>query len=408
MKGNKILRIVFSSMILMNCLVGYMSFLGQIKKADFGWDARLRHNEILCSHTLTNPYHVWDGTRFLPGFQPYWPQCDPKFNCNPIDRCVHAYPVWHTVFFWFYGWLPDDYFMGIMASVFGVCLCVIAIGTYKLMQRATDDPLTPTLGILALIACSMMQCFLSQNYSVMILALLILGAMALRRDRQVLAGVCWAVTMIKPQLAILFVWPLLIGRKIKVILVAALLCLLSAVLMASVYDEPLLELILQIPKAVKPYSIEPLVVTKFFAPLLGGAGNYVWMALCGMMCGMLCWFGRKQQDWIYRAMPVVLFIPVWTYNMPYDGVVEWIWYVGAFGMAVASGCRANIWRCYLLVAIICSQFCHFWDIAICFRLFNPAGLGWIYRALSGGNILLAFAMFIHLVRERHAIRIENH
>ena len=107
-----------------------------VEAVNFPHDLQLRRNEIRCAHQGVNSFRVWTREVVVPGFTPYGrPDMEKVERANESDATVHAYPPWHTAFFWFYGWLPWVLCVSLMSVAFGICGCRICNMDYAEGER---------------------------------------------------------------------------------------------------------------------------------------------------------------------------------------------------------------------------------------------------------------------------------
>lgn len=322
-----------------------------------GWDGNARRNEICLAHERINSFHVWDRTVSVKGFRPLGrPDMDDP-ACLPTDRVVHAYPVWHTCFFWFVGSMGNNIYVPAMYCLFGACLFFIISTAKKCFADFGTNAIWLTVGVVALLMHPISVCFFSLNYSVLILAVLLSMLIALENERPYLAGLCWALMMIKPQMAVLFFWPLLFRRQYKTITTAAVVCLGATVVMSIVYCESPIQLILQIPKIGAPYTLNTSgMVLSSCIHLFGGNVQWLWSVFCFAVCGLLSYL-LKERRMLECCVPAVVFVPLWTYSQPCDYIVLMLWYVVAFRLAFSETTRQRyLWMSYvdmiLLLALL--------------------------------------------------------
>ncbi len=199
---------------LWQVLTGVVSSLEFFPDHSFACDLRFRRNEVRCAHQGVNSFHIWNREISLSGFVPLKrPDKENVEKASEKDSRVHAYPPWHTAFFWFYGWLPELLCVSLMSVVFGVCLAFIVSEGFRLSKARFGHPGLVLYFSLAFISLHVFQCFIFLNYGVLILAAFLLMNRALEKNHTILAGLAWAVMMIKPQTGLLFAWPLFWHRR---------------------------------------------------------------------------------------------------------------------------------------------------------------------------------------------------
>ena len=211
----------------------------------------------------------------------------------------------------------------------------------------------------------------------------------------------------------LFFFPLLFGRKYKVILLAGTICFAATLWPAWVYHESPVELILQIPKIGVPYNREP-IVDKCLAPLIGKGATFVWAGVCAAICAVGSWIFRKSGSWLVRTLPVMWIFPLWTYSQNHDHLVAWslalVW-----GMLIMGIGRDKLSPVVRKVLYLCTGiqvawlvFSSGWHFCVAVKLFNPSGFGWIYVAtgtLRSWTVIPAILFIVLLPVERARARL---
>jgi hypothetical protein len=146
-------------------------------------------------------------------------------------------------------------------------------------------------------------------------------AYCLDRERQVLAGICWAMMMVKPQIALLFVVPLLIGKRYRAICVAAGICLLLTAVSAIVCGRSPVAMILAVGRCrgmfPKCYLLGP-VVTEWLhdiSPMLPHVLNVV---IGVLVCFVLSQRFRRFDGWLMKLLPAVMLCWLWSVSRFYD------------------------------------------------------------------------------------------
>lgn len=293
-------------------------------------DFNLRHNEICASHERIDPFRVWDGQveseKYIGRRRPDRPQPGPLL---PGQRMVHAYPPWHTTFFYFYGWIPNRT-AAVAFKVFNLALlAAMLVGLVRFCaQRKLSVPKT------CFVAASVCLYFHSQirlcigigNYGVLLAALAVLLFRFLDRGRQVPAGIVWALMMIKPQVSALLFWPLLFGKCYRAILVAAGICFAATLFPAWLYGESPLELVLQVPRIGAPYCLHGNFCGPFLRLarlFLGEASLGLTAAFFFLLGGLISFPARHCGKWWEKTIPAMIVVPYWTYAQRMDWVIAW-------------------------------------------------------------------------------------
>lgn len=345
-------------------------------------DISLRQAEIACSHEGVNPFRVWAHEVDSPRYAGH-PRPDFPAQATPGKRPVHAYPPWHTAFCWFYGWLPAAACAALVSLLSALGL---AAGVWWVANRVPRDRLLAAfalLGALFLVPASF--AFWTGNYGLVLLGLFLAFLWCMERDRTVLAGLCWALMLIKPQVAALLFWPLLFRRRFTTIAVAGLVCALATLWPAAVYRESPLALILQIPEIGKPYlHVTAGTIPNAICALAGEGGVLAWGALCVLACAALSFLTRSAPCWLLRCVPALIVFPVWTYSQPHDLAIQLPLYalllLAVFGKAPFPIPR---WGRRLACVAVWSAlfgrvFERAWQLANETRFVNLAGYDWLY------------------------------
>ena len=406
--NRKVLYVLSAVLVLSGLATSFR--MGRDGLHDGGCDLTCRINEVQCSHTGVNPFDVWD--------QKVTTECFRGLDRNdkppplPQDRhklVVHAYPPWHTTYCWFYGWLPRPITTALLGVVYGFSLVFLIVAIKRRISSfGFAQQVFVWSWLVAMLLGSLVSCFGSLQYSLPIAALALLMYDSLDRDRDCLAAVCWALMMVKPQVGALFFFPLLFGKKYKVILLAGAICFVATLWPAWVYRASPLELILQIPKIGAPYNQEP-IAGKVLAPLIGQIAVFFLAGVCAIICAVGSWLLRKSGSWMLRTLPVVWIFPLWTYSHNYDYLITWslalVWgmlLVGVGREALSPFAKKVLGVCtgIEIVWLVSSSVWHF---CIAVQFFNPSGFGWIYllaRTLQAWTVIPAVLFLVLLPVER--------
>lgn len=292
-------------------------------------DIRLRHNEICCAHEGVNSFRIWDGDVSHPDYLPIG-RPDKKVSCSPgATRLIHAYPAWHTAFFWFYGWVPQKNLVNCFFAVNVGLAVMIGFLFWFNFYGGWKIKLCIAGGLLVFCWRPLQSFFWEAlNYQVLILALSLL--LVVFRVRSNLAGgLAYAVMMIKPQSAVLFGWLLVVRRRWLVIAVAAALCVGGLLFTSHALSENPITLILQIPQIGKPYVLYPGSNNIFSCVFsrLGEVGFVVWQILFFLLCGWTTWKLREDKSHLVQLLPMSVAVHIWTYSQVADWLLAWPLYL---------------------------------------------------------------------------------
>jgi len=287
-----------------------------------GFDFQLRYNEMTAVVEGTDPYLIWSGEVADARFYPY---NHPEMRVRPERLPVHAYTPWSYAyvmpFFKLFSragaWMAFR-----IAQVFALVL--IAAFAYIRCKAVRSNRVDGSLGVAAAFAFGLTYgvAFKLGNYSILIVALMILMLVFLNRGRDVLSGVCWALVMSKPQCAVLMAIPLLLHRKWKVIVTAVVVCSLAALIPAYICGRSPIEMILQVRKlGIGVYGGETALFPNFLVNLIFGPGHIedrevllpIHAAVGISLCAIASWSVRKSKDWLVLLSPAILFPMTMTY-----------------------------------------------------------------------------------------------
>jgi hypothetical protein len=175
------------------------------------FDFNLRMNEIQCVLNGVNPFQIWNEEIVLPPYVSNFPKKPTPEGC--IEQ-VNAYAPWEYVYMMPLSFLPRHIAWFVYCIMMG--FAVFCVGWFSRPLEGEDDFQWGGDDVLLLISLPLaMTSYLIWsnasvgNFIVFVMAFSVLLAKALAKGNWLFAGVSLAVTMIKPQSAILFVLPLL-------------------------------------------------------------------------------------------------------------------------------------------------------------------------------------------------------
>lgn len=357
----------------------------------FATDLRLRRNEICCAHQRVNSFRIWNRDVDLPGFAPMSRFDRPKYERKQEDRVVHAYPAWHTAFFYFYGWLPELMCIALMALIFGFCFKFSVDEIFRLSRKNASQGRAVAAFALAMISFHAAQCFFLLNYGILLLALLFMLCRMVDADRPYLSGICWAIMMIKPQVGLLFFWPLFWRMKYKTIITAVAICICATSITAIIVKENPVDLILQIAEIGRPYG-SYILVDRILKPLIGDFAPFVWMGGVFIFAGILSYLTRGS-SFIQMCVPITVLIPIWTYSQGHDLVILAPWYIMVAIKFIEGGAYSKMFRGCVGWFVFATLFMWIWSLLMGAKIFDPTGMGWLYTIirLANDGCILAMA-----------------
>lgn len=351
-------------------------------------DIRFRHNEICCSHEGINPFDVWarrvENERF-GGIR------HPDFPKEPSTKLrVHAYPPWHTTFAWFYKWIPQEALAALITILSTLALVLFSWTLRRWApQQSKGDRQVFFLIPFAGIAIPMAALIGTANYGGILLALIIGMMSAFEKRQDALLGLLWALAMIKPQVGLLLFWPLFFAKRYKAIAVAVGICSLATLWPAYIYHVSPLELILQVPQIGAPYvKADWTSVVGVVLNVLGPIGMPIWMGVCFLACAGLAFLSRQSNSVLLRFAPALIIFPFWTYSQPHDRVVLGLLYALILSEVFGTGSglfgprERTLFAGVTMGLLFAIVFTAIWSLATMFDLFDPSGIGWIYRFID--------------------------
>ena len=291
-------------------------------------DLWLRHNEICCSHEGVNPFDIWNRAVVHPVYKGH--EHPPYPDDNALAKLtVHAYPPWHTAFMWWMGDISYPRAVSALFFAFGVAACGLFVFIKRMQPQEWGARFFYWSLCVGMMITPLYFCLIYGNYGLIITALMIVLFASMERQGigwDCLGGVALALMMVKPQMGALFAIPVLFSRRLVLLGVSVLICLGATAWTAMVYQQSLVDLLLQVPQIGEPW-----VHPRFWPPLK--VCHYpiliqrIEMFLSIVLCCVGCYWTRGiKEKWI-ASVPAVLLFPVWTYSNIYDhigGVFVWI------------------------------------------------------------------------------------
>lgn len=280
-------------------------------------DFNLRINEIECLLKGVNPFSVWSEEVRLHPYVSNIPRGPQPDGCT---KMVNAYAPWEYSYMMVFALLPRN----LAWFIYSLLMLVASFFVIKTTKGFSD----PKFGdvdntIVSLVPFIVVSYLLWSNvsvgnFAVFVLLFSILVARFLARDNQVLAGVCWALAMVKPQSAILLAIPLLMRKKFLACFVAVTVCVAASLFPAYLCKASLLELLMQGPAAnaelFKGSGTWPLVVCGYFS---NSADILIGLLIGILLCVYMTWRLRDEDDYLIYIMPACVVAASWTYTQVY-------------------------------------------------------------------------------------------
>ena len=310
-----------------------------------------RCNEVSCLLDGVNPFYVWNETIDK---KPYYSNIHDRSTDAEHTEIINAYTPWSYTILMPIAALPRQVAWRIYHTIiclFLVLLCTLAYRHGKRFSGNVYGGLFAAALPLSLFIPTSFDMNVG-NYNLIITSLIALMAVLLDRGKIIPAAICWSLAMIKPQLAILFAIPLLIDRKIKVCIIAAVLCILATIPPAILCHESPITLILQAPKAsayafsgcalLPPECLTALRSANFIPESFLLA---IPMALGVAACAFLSWRVRKSDDPFLCFAPAAICAVSWTYVQGYSYILCAIVMIAMTADLIRRPTRGNILLC---------------------------------------------------------------
>lgn len=289
-----------------------------------GIDFSLRMNEAACLVDGVDPYDVWS-QKVLK--LPYYPLTSPELRGADRWAPINAYTPWGYSVVIPLLLVPRQLaWCGYYLSMFA-CVGLLMFFAYKKEREVGefwDATLVAVLPMLVVVHPLFTNLCVG-NWTLHILLAIMGMVYFLNRGKDWQAGVCWAVAMVKPQLALLLAVPLVGRRKWKVCFVAVCACILASVPAMVLTGKSFVALVREAPAASAHafYGCGTLPYP-FFRLLSVGSGGALGMIVGLLACIVLTWLVRMRSDWTFFLLPAVVCSLCWTYAPQYSQLLGWL------------------------------------------------------------------------------------
>lgn len=301
-------------------VLGVALILTCIRPPDGHYDFNLRMNELACVRQGVNPYAVWHGDVEL---EPFYANTHKGPVPEGCTKQVNAYAPWAYVYMLPVSLLPEGEEWPVYCLL--MALCVVGIFVMTAREGASGAGRTIELAVpMLVIGYPLIASCSVGNFGVFVLFGAVLMAWALNRGHWWLAGLGWALAMVKPQLGLLFAIPLLLRGRFATCVVAGGLCLAATVAMSVVLKTPVVDLLLQGPAANTEFFQGCGTWPKFLCGTFGVEHDIlIGMGVGAVACFALTWMVRKEGDWFVLLMPAAICGCSWTYASNYCQAMGW-------------------------------------------------------------------------------------
>lgn len=300
-----------------------------------GGDFMLRMTEIDCVLEGANPYDVWHGNIVR---RPYLPNYGAARRALEGDKefteDINAYVPWEYIMMMPFALLPRTlswllYFASMLAALYYLFKIGRSFGRRFIGCDRDTAGIVGAAAIL-LAALPIYQNFHVGNLSVPVLLAAAFMSVCLNHRYDTMAGVCWALAMLKPQLGLLFAIPLLMRKRIETCIFAVGICSMLTLIASLVCNSSLFGMVIQ-PASANAFAFMGCgTFPHFLTPYLSGnldivAGVVVGAAVCAVLTWVLVRSGIR--DWFLLLMPAAVIGSAWTYAQCYSFVMNWFFFV---------------------------------------------------------------------------------
>ncbi len=297
-----------------------------------GFDGRLRLNEAEVLRKGINPFDILSGNIYPPeGYIAGNHEVNARWEVPPSgNKEVHTYTPWSyslVLPFTFIDrtlagrlfWLIDT---AALLFVFGFAF----FAGYRIRRRWPDGAFVAAAAICLGNPFPVNSDL--NNYSTILVAAVIGMCWCLNKKKDVLAGLIWALVMIKPHFGILFGFPILLQRRWKTLLTAPIACLVASI-PASVlcHTNPIQMCLNVIDKKGAGFCFQftgffPAPVFYKLSEILGSSAVLLLSMAIGVVILLaLLWRLRCNDDFFVLCLPVAITIPMWLYSQYQDAAI---------------------------------------------------------------------------------------
>ena len=343
--------------LLALAVLGMALTLTCIRPPDGHYDFNLRMNELVCVRQGVNPYAVWHGDVKLKPFYANTHKGPVPEGCT---KQVNAYAPWAYVYMLPISLLPAGAEWSVYCLL--IALCVVGVGALAAREDTSNAgwALVTAVPLLVIGYPLFASCSVG-NFGVFALFGAVLMAWALNRGLWWLAGLGWALAMVKPQLGLLFAIPLLLRGRFAACVVAGGVCLAATFAMSVALKTSVVDLLLQGPAANTEFFHGCGTWPKFLCETFGVEYDIlIGMGVGAIVCVVLTWMIRKELDWFILLMPAAICGCCWTYASNYCQVMGWFLAFVLVRELVRKPQSKSLWTMLVLAALVLSRWFLAW------------------------------------------------
>lgn len=297
-----------------------------------GFDGRLRLNEAEVLRKGINPFDILSGKMYPPeGYISGRHEVNARWETPPAgDKEVHTYTPWSYSLVLPFTFIDRETAGRLFWCIDTAALVFIVMFAYFVgyrMRSRWADGLFVAAAAICLGNPFPVNSDLN-NYSTVLVAAVIGMCWCLNKKKDVLAGLLWALVMIKPHFGILFGFPILLQRRWKTLLTAPIACLVASI-PASVlcHTNPIQMCLNVIDKEGAGFCFQftgffPAPVFNKLSEILGSSVVLpLSMAIGVVILLALLWRLRRNDDFFVLCLPVAITIPMWLYSQYQDAAI---------------------------------------------------------------------------------------
>ena len=329
--------------VLMALIIGisfYADFRNPFSSREIpGFDGRLRLNEVEVLRMGINPFDILSGKIYPPqGYIAGNHLVNEKWDVKPIGhKEVHTYTPWSYSFILPFSFMPRIVSGRIFWCIDTLALAAIiafAFGIGYGLRRCWLDGVFVGAAAICLGNPFPVNSDLN-NYSTLLVLAALTMCWCLNKKKDVLAGFCWALMMVKPHFGILFAIPIVLERRWKTVVVAVSTCVILSIPPALMCHTPPWEMVLNVvDKKGAGFCFQwtgffPAQVFAFLAKFMDGQlVSGISMAMGVSMLAIMMWKIRKGGvpmepfgGFYLLCIPVALTSPMWLYSQFQDATI---------------------------------------------------------------------------------------
>ena len=350
---------VWCALALVGAFTAFCLFTPAAARCDFNY----RMAEVDCVRRGVDPFRVWNEEVVV---RPYYSN-NPERRSIP-EGCSEMISVYEP---WEYTLMMPFSFLGKEAAwltysflSFAAILLLVLVAGYRapLWAVGNRSDVFFGAGTGALVVCYPIWSNLQiGNHICMVLFFAVLMAHCLNARRDFLAGLCWMMIMMKPQIGLIFAVPILLRMKVKVGIVAVASCILLSIPSAILCQASLFDLLLE-PAGASAFAFEGCGTwPKFLCGTFSQGGDILAGTIIGVaVCLWATWLLRREQDWFVILMPSAMLSSCWTYTQAYSHAMGWFL---AFVLVRELVCKPRskfLWTMLALAAFVLSRWFLAW------------------------------------------------